>query len=100
MLSLLLVAADLAGTLAVSDRTEVRVRAPGTTPAPASLDVETAPDVRVTLAWTRWRSVLAYTPLLTLWDASTPARRPTWLNAGEARLEWHGARAQIALSEA
>jgi hypothetical protein len=88
MFGTLLIAADLAATVAFSDRTEVRVRAPGTPPVAASLDLETAPIFELRLASQRWRYAVTYAPRLTLWDAGGGATRPTLLNGGTARVEW------------
>jgi hypothetical protein len=99
MLAALLLSADLAGSLSVSDRTELRVWAPGTPPASASLDAETELTARLTLARRRFRSIFAYTPRLTLWDAESSARSPTLLHGGEARVEWPGRRALLSLDE-
>src|SRR5690348_16683392 len=95
----LLLAADLSSSLAVSDRTELRVRAPGTAPAAAALDAETTLTARLTAASRRFRLALGYTPRLTLWDVTSPTRKPTLLNAGEARVEWLGRRARISLDQ-
>jgi hypothetical protein len=99
MLAALLLAADLAGTLTVSDRTEVRVRVPGTTPELASVDAETALDVEVALAARRWAVSLAYTPRFTLWDVADPAFTPTALQGGRAKIEWIGHRARLSVEE-
>lgn len=99
MLGVLLIAADLAGTLAVEDRTEARVRAPGTDTAAASFDLETTPALRLSLASRRTRFTLSYAPRLTLWDVGTPDLRPTLLNAGAARLEWQGARTLLSIQQ-
>ena len=75
---LVVLAADLSGSLTVSDRTEARVRAPGTVTtvgtAAASLDLETVPEARLTLASRRARYVFTYAPRLTLWDVNTAAK--------------------------
>jgi hypothetical protein len=98
MLAALLLVADLAGALAVSDRTELRVRAPGTSTA-ASLDAETALAAEVTLAARRWEASLAYTPRFTLWDLGDSAFEPTALQGGRARVAWIGSRARLSLEQ-
>jgi hypothetical protein len=99
MLAAMLLAADLSGSFSVSDRTELRGRAPGTAPMAASLDAETALTARLSLASRRLRTSLAYTPRLTLWDIGSRVFAPTQLQGGEARLEWLGRRAQLSLAE-
>ena len=99
MLPALLLAADLAGTFAVSDRTELRMRAPGTPPETASVDAETALDAEVTLASKRWAASRAYTPRFTLWDLGDPAFSPTELQAGRAHLEWKAKHARLWVDE-
>lgn len=100
MLVTLLIAADLAGSLAVSDRTEARVRAPGTAPAAASFDLETAPAVELKLASRRSRVALAYAPRLTLWDVSSTGVRPALLHGGAAHVEWQSHRVRLSLDQA
>src|SRR3954469_13337962 len=99
MLRALFIALDLAGSLQVSDRTELRARAPGTPPSAASVDAETTATLRLTLASPRWRYTLGYTPRLTLLDATTARAQPTLFHGGEARVEWLGRHAQISLEE-
>lgn len=88
MLATLLLLADLAGSIAVSDRTEARGRAPGTAPASASFDLETAPAVLVTLTSRTFRATLAYSPRLTLWDVGAAGAQSTALHGGAAHFEW------------
>jgi hypothetical protein len=97
----LLLAADLVGTLAVSDRTELRLRAPGTAPGPAaaSFDLETVPTARLMLASPRWQYALTYAPRLTLWDVNAGGVRPTALHDGAARIEWRSLAARLSLAE-
>jgi hypothetical protein len=99
MLAAMLLAADLAGSFSVSDRTELRGRAPGTAPLAASLDAETALTARLSLASRRFRAGFAYTPRLTLWDIGSRVFAPTQLQGGEARLEWLGRHARLSLGE-
>jgi hypothetical protein len=103
MWAALLIAADLSGTLTISDRTEARVRAPGT-PTPsgvpaAAVDVETAPEARLLLGSRRVRFTLAYTPRLTLWDVGA-GTHPTALHAGAAHLEWQSHDARLSIDQA
>src|SRR6185437_3751350 len=99
MLPALLLAADLAGTLTVSDRTELRVRVPGTAPEIASVDADTALDVEVALASRRWAASLSYTPRFTLWDLADSAFTPTALQGGRAHVEWIGHHARLSVEE-
>jgi hypothetical protein len=87
MFAALPMAADLAATLALSDRTETRLRDPGDTPSAPSIDFATMPEARLVLAASRSRFTLAYTPRLTLWDVNDVGLRPLWLNAGSALFE-------------
>jgi hypothetical protein len=100
MLATLLIAADLAGSLAVSDRTEARTRVPGTEPAAASLDLETVPVVQLLLWSPRFRYTLTYAPVLTLWDVGAASVRPTWLHAGLARVDWQSHQSFLSFEEA
>lgn len=100
MIATLLLLSDLSGSLALSDRTEARARAPGTTVAAASLDLETAPTIEVTLASRRLRGSLSYTPRLTLWDAGSARARPTLLHGASGRVEWRSQHARVSLDEA
>jgi hypothetical protein len=81
--------ADIAASVALSDRTEMRVRQPGDIPTEPSLDVSTVPDARLTLAWPQLGFTLRYDPRLTYWDVTQVGARPTWLNEGSAHLDWH-----------
>lgn len=99
MLGALPIPADIAGTIGLSDRTEVRVRFQGSTPVAAALDLDTAPEARLMLATSRMRYTLAYAPRLTLWDATGVGRQPTVLQGGAARIEWHGRDARLTLDQ-
>src|SRR4051794_12855847 len=99
MLGVLLIAADLAGSLAVSDRTEIRARAPGTASA-VSFDLETALAARLSPASPRLRYTLAYSPRLTVWDLDASPPKPTLLHGGTARVEWMSSRSvRLSLDE-
>jgi hypothetical protein len=97
MLAALLTTLALTDTLEVSDRTEVRVRVPGTVAA-AALDVETAPTVRLTLGSRRFRVTLDEAPRLTLTEVGR-AVQPAFFNGGEARVAWLGLLARLSLDE-
>jgi hypothetical protein len=98
MLTALAIPLDLAGSVTLSDRTEVRARAPGTYGA-ASVDLETVVKGELTLRSRRFRLALGYSPRLTIWDAGTPAVQPTVTHTGEARAEWIGRRTQLSLEQ-
>src|SRR5262249_14167454 len=100
MLPALLLCADLAGTLDVSDRTELRARVPSPIGAAASVDAETAVTARLNLSRRQVSIMLAYMPTLTLWDIESASRVLSLLNGGEGRLEWRGKHASLFLSEA
>lgn len=89
MFSGLPLAADVAASLALSDRTETRVRQPGDTPPGASLDVASVPEARLSLAWPRVDCALTYSPRLTFWDVGSADAARTWLDAGSAHVDWH-----------
>jgi hypothetical protein len=97
MLAALLTTLALTDTLEVSDRTEVRVRVPGTVAA-AALDVETAPALRLTLGSRRLQLTLDEAPRLTLSELGRAAQ-PAFFNGGEARVAWLGSLARLSLDE-
>ncbi|HEY8087897.1 MAG TPA: hypothetical protein VIF09_08630, partial [Polyangiaceae bacterium] len=100
MLGQLPIAADVAATVDLSDRTETRLRQPGDFPPAASLDVSTVPEASCTLAVPRLGATLKYAPRLTLWDVNDGGGQATWLDAGTAHLEWRAAdRATLTLDE-
>jgi len=99
MFAALPVAADVVASLALSDRTETRVRDPGDNPGEPSLDVATTPDARLTLVSPRTSFMLAYTPRLTLWDINDIGFKPLWLHAGTARLDWKDEHTSIYASQ-
>ncbi len=98
MLTALAIALDLAGTVTLSDRTEIRARAPGTY-GPASVDVETVMTGGLTLRSRRFRLALGYAPHLAVSDAGTAAAQPTVVHTGQARAGWIGRRARRSLVE-
>src|SRR5580658_4965275 len=99
MFAALPMAADLAATLTLSDRTETRLRDPGDTPTAPSVDIATMPEARLSLASSRSNFALAYTPRLTLWDVNDVGLRPLWLDAGSARLESRYGRTTLSLAQ-
>jgi hypothetical protein len=88
MLAALPLAADVAASLALSDRSETRLRNPGDVSTGSSLDIETAPEAQLVLALPRTGCTLAYRPRLTFWDINDVGVRPSWLQAGLARIDW------------
>ena len=99
MLSALHLAGDVAASMTISDRTEMRVRDPGDVPAGPSLDIATTPEARLVLASPRTTFTLAYTPRLTLWDVNDVGAHPLWLHAGTARLEQKEGASQLWLEQ-
>src|SRR5580700_1154210 len=99
MLASWLSMAALAGTLEVTDRTEFRLRYPSIVPGVAALDLETDPDVRLTLGSRTTTMLLEYVPQLAGWDMNLVGLQPSYLNRGTARGEWHGRRVRLSLSE-
>jgi hypothetical protein len=91
--------ADLAATLALSDRTETRLRDPGDTPTSPSIDLATTPEARLVLASSRSRFTLTYAPRLTLWDVNDVGLRPLWLDAGSALFESRYGGTTLSLSQ-
>jgi hypothetical protein len=99
MLGALPLAADIAASVALSDRTETRLRDPGDAPTGPSVDVATTPDVRMVLASPRTAFTLDYAPRLTAWDINDVGVRPLWLHSGSARLEWRDDRTTLSLGQ-
>jgi hypothetical protein len=99
MLAALAFAMDLAGTLAVSDRSEIRARAPGAIQGAASLDAETALKLALTLGTRSVRVSIGYSPRLTVWNAGTSWSQVTLAHTAQARAEWIGRRARLSLEE-
>lgn len=100
MLPALPLMTDLAVLLLLSDRTEARVRWPGSVPAAASLDIETVPAARLTLALPRLRGALAYTPRLTQWDAGSNRASLVALHEGAVGVEWFNRQVRLSLGQA
>ena len=99
MLSALPVAADLMGTLTLSDRMEVRVRSPGTSPNAPSLDAEMTPEARLTVASRRLRLSLAYLPRLTAWDLNNQGIKPLLLHGASVSAGWREHTTELTLRE-
>jgi hypothetical protein len=91
--------AALACTLDVSDRTEFRLRYPGLVANMASVDLETDPDAKLTLASRSGTLLLEYAPQLVAWDMNIVGVQPAYLNRGTARGEWRWSHVQLALTE-
>ncbi len=93
-------AAAFSGTLAISDRTEFRVRDPGDDPSQASLDLESLVRARLALQWEHESLTLEYDPRFVLWDLNLPtAIQGTVLNAGGVRAEWWHKLVRLSLDE-
>jgi hypothetical protein len=99
MLLALPLAADVAATLALSDRTETRLRNPGDAPTGPSLDVATTPEARLLLTSPRTGCTLVYNPRLTFWDINDVGARPIWLQSGSARADWRESNTSLSLEE-
>lgn len=99
MLAALPLAADVAASLALSDRTETRLRNPGDASTGSSLDIATEPDAQLVLASPRTSCTLAYTPRLTFWDVNDVGLRPSWLQAGLARVDWRDGNTSLSLEQ-
>jgi hypothetical protein len=95
----LLVTAAMAGTLALSERTELRLRDPGLVGNQPSFDFEEAPDAKLTLASPLSTYFLEYSPQLTAWDLNVVGLSPALLNNGTARGEWRGRHWRLTLGE-
>jgi hypothetical protein len=100
MIAVLPLAADVAASVALSDRTETRLRQPGDFPAAPSLDVATSPEARLVVASPRTGYTLAYAPRLTLWDINdVGVTQPLLLHAGSARIDWRDHDTSLSLGE-
>jgi len=99
MLAALPFAGDVAATIALSDRTETRLRQPGDASTGPSLDVETAPEARMTLALPRIGCALAYAPRLTFWDFNDVGVQPTWFHAGSLHLDWRNNETSLSVDQ-
>jgi hypothetical protein len=63
------------------------------------MDLETAPEARLSLASHRLVYTLAFLPRLTFWDLAATGFHPVLLAAGSARVEWRGRRTRTWLEE-
>lgn len=99
MFAALPIALGLAGTLALSDRTEMRVRMPGSDNKAASLDLENRPEARLMLASRRMQYAFGYRPTGTLWDVGSRDFRGTLQHEGSAGVTWLLPRARLSLDE-
>jgi hypothetical protein len=100
MLAALPLAADVAATIALSDRTETRLRQPGDASTGPSLDVATAPEARMTLVLPRIGCALTYAPRLSFWDVNDVGLQPTWFHAGSVHLDWRTNETSLSLDQA
>jgi hypothetical protein len=98
MLTAFAILLDLAGSVTLSDRTEIRARAPGMY-GPAAVDAETVITGGLTLRSRRFRFALGYSPHLAIWDAGTAAAQSTVTHSGQAHAEWTGRYARLSLDE-
>jgi hypothetical protein len=98
MVGALLLAA-FAGTLALSDRTEFRLRDPGLVPGTGALDLETDPGIKLTLASRTATYLFEYTPQLAAWDMAVEGIHPAYLNNGRVRADWQSHLVRITLRE-
>jgi hypothetical protein len=94
---------DAAGTLDVSNRSEVRVRdtesSPPTTPNP-SLDLADTITARIGLKSRQWTYTLGYSIAGTLPDVEQPsALAPLVLQSADTGLTWSGRRASLGVAE-
>lgn len=88
-----------AGTLDVSNKTEIRARATQGAPPPnPSLDVADGPVARLRLTDRRWDFTLGYSALALLPDLEIGVS-PQLLQSGDARVAWHDRHVSIRLSE-
>jgi hypothetical protein len=88
MLAGLLLAGAFSTQLDLSDRTEIRLRGPGSVSRTASVDLETAVTARLRVASRRALFSLSYVPRFTLWDIDLAAA-PALMQDASARAEWH-----------
>ena len=95
----IVLAAAFSGTFLLSDRTEFRLRDPGTDPTQASLDLETAVDARLALEWRRASLRLDYSPHFALWDMNISAIQPTMTNGGSLHAEWRPGLVHLSLDQ-
>ncbi|HSQ66395.1 MAG TPA: hypothetical protein VLM85_24395 [Polyangiaceae bacterium] len=95
----IVLAAAFSGTFLLSDRTEFRLRDPGTDPTQASLDLESAIDARMAMEWRRESLRLTYTPRFTLWDMNVSAIQGTVYNSGSLHAEWRPGLAHLTLDQ-
>ncbi len=63
-----------------------------------SLDLETDPDVTLTLSSPTTRYLLEYSPQVAAWDLNLGVQ-PAFLNVGTARAEWHGRHLRLSMGE-
>lgn len=98
MLTALAIPMDLTGSATLSDRTEIRARAPGPGGGP-SVDVDTVITGGLSLRSRRFSLTLDYSPHLSVWNAGAAAAQLTLAHTGQARAEWIGRRTRLSLEE-
>jgi hypothetical protein len=99
MLTALLMQTGMAAVLAVSDRTEVRLRSPGSVPDSTAVDVETAPALVLGVGSRSLRYALAYLPRVTRWDLGTSRSQLVLLHEGSLGARWIERRVQLSIDE-
>ncbi len=99
MLTALLMQTGMAAVLAVSDRTEVRLRSPGSVPDSTAVDVETAPALVLGVGSRSLRYALAYLPRVTQWDLGTSRSQLVLLHEGSLGARWIERRVQLSIDE-
>jgi len=95
----IVLAAAFSGTFLLSDRTEFRLRDPGTDPTQASLDLESTIDAEMAMDWRRESLRLSYEPRFTLWDMNVSMIQGTVFNSGSLHAEWRPGLAHLSLDQ-
>ncbi len=99
MLSTLLAAAAVSGALDLSDRTELRLRDPGSLADTVSFDIATAPRAELTLSSRRTTLRLSYVPEVTLWDLNVAPSPPVLMQQASALGEWRHKLGRLSLEQ-
>jgi hypothetical protein len=92
-------AANYAGRLDASSRTEVRARVAEGDPASPAADLVEILSARLRLSDRVWDHSVSYTPVLTAPGLFQSGSQALLLHAGAATTEWHDRRVRIALTE-
>jgi hypothetical protein len=98
MLAAVALFADYAGTVDLSNRTEVRGRHTENVDPDKSLDVVDVPTARIGLHDRRWDHGLGYSAVLVAPDAQA-GLSPQLLQFGDVSTSWHDRRVRLTLSE-